>query len=170
MNALSVDHNWPDRLPWLLRPFAWFVLCVVTLPFGLVTLSWICIRSTMGNFWHEREFTKQMRLRGRMLSLSQLADRLRPNSQQGTLLIETPFPSWAVTRAWWCEEEIHDHTPYEQIFEQYLDPINGSAFLVRAWNGKTVKHQIQRDFCHVKIVSMVASPDWCVSQTDLIES
>ena len=164
MESPTANASWPDRLPWMLRPFVWFVLCVVMLPYGIVMLSWMCIDSTVRNIRSERSFAAEMRRRRRCLSLSQLSERVGLNSQMGTLIIERPFPSWAVTRAWWCPEKIDDDVSYSSIFENHLDPNTGTAFLLRAWNGKSIERAVQRQFGKMAVVHTESTPDWWLSR------
>ncbi len=165
MDTDTAEKTWIDKLPFLLRPLVWFVLCVVYLPFGVIGLGGICLSSMIGNYLRERAFVSLLQQRGRFLSFQQLTARIRTESQEGTLIIETPFPSWAVTRAWWCPEKISE-MPYSLMFENYLDPDTGSACLLRAWNGKSIKRRVQRNFKQIEVVNAMASMEWWFSRAE----
>lgn len=166
MNTSSDEPFWPDKLPWALRPFAYLILCIVVAPFQLAMLVGLGIFAAVGHFRIEREIASQMRLRGRVLSLRQLSEKVRGSPQMGTLLIERPYIGWQVTRAWWCSDEVSVDASYGQIFDRYLDPNRGLAFLLRAWNGRSIVRKVKQNCPEVRVVVTRPSIEWWDSQDE----
>lgn len=152
-------------VPFLLRPLVWFVLCLVYAPVGIAALLCFAIGHSFRVFFHERAFAIQMRQNGRFLTQSELCDKIK-SSKSGTLIIEHPSHGWNFSHAWWTPDTVNaDPTRMSKensgamctewdrmVWNNYLQPENGSAYLLRVWNGKSIRRELRHRFPSMNVV------------------
>ncbi len=170
------DHQTPDepRTPWYRKVamvVGWFLLWP-TVPFTLLILLALGVYAFFAILVSEFLFRARMRQCGRFLRWRDLGARIAEESA-GTLIIESPFLGWGFTRAWWTPEKALIVSPYavptddeyrsaaEKMqcldwdrwhWENYTNPENGRGFLVRVWNGSSLKQRGRRTFPSVDLV------------------
>jgi hypothetical protein len=91
----------------------------------------------------------------------------------GTLIIDNPSFGGGYTHAWWTPAKIMEiapaisptHEQYKEAvgemrcldwdrwhWDNYVSPENGSAYLLRVWNGASVENRLKRRFPDMDVV------------------
>jgi hypothetical protein len=162
-----------ESAPWYRK-----VLLVVLFPFILPAILLVfLILSLMGgyaivaNYLSERRLKSRMKRRGRYLRISDA--RRRIESDGGTLLIEAPSLGWNFTRAWWTPNDLLEESPFplpegddyktavkhmrclewdRWCWDNYICEDDGKAYLLRVWNGESVKRKFRESSPNLKVV------------------
>jgi hypothetical protein len=170
------EHEIPDnsRTPWYRKVamvVGWFLLWP-TVPFALLILLGLGVYAFFAMLVSELLFRARMRQCGRFLHWRQLGTRI-DKVASGTLIVESPFLGWGSTHAWWTPEKVLAVSPYavpgdddyhsgakrmqcldwdRWHWENYTNPDNGRAFLLRVWNGRCLEKWVRRTFPSVDVV------------------
>jgi hypothetical protein len=154
----------------LLAPFAFVIAALVVLPI----LAGVCLFAGSASWISEQRLRFRMYRCGRYLSFRQAHRRIE--AQRGTLIIESWTPGWGVARAWWTPDDVRasltvgpptDEERHNAInaikksrclewdkrcWENYTSPEVGTAFLVRAWSGKSAERRMKKSFPSMSVV------------------
>lgn len=149
----------------------WFLLWP-TVPFTFAILIALGVYAVTNNYVSEIAFRKRMRNCGRFLRHRDLSARIIREGS-GTLIIESPSLGWGFTHAWWSSERtldiapsapptddeyrtsaetMHCHDWDRWHWDNYVNPDNGKAYLLRVWNGASIERWLRRQFPDVDVV------------------
>jgi hypothetical protein len=174
-----------DQQTWHRTAARWISFVIAALVV-LPILAGVCLFARGANWISAQRFRFRMSRCGRYLSFRQAHRRIE--TQHGTLIIESWTAGWGFTRAWWTPDDIRANSTVgpptnmeirnaiknsrclewdKRCWENYTSPETGTAFLVRAWNGKSLERRIKKSFPSLSIVeTWTAMVKWKV-QDDL---
>jgi hypothetical protein len=162
-------------MPWFRRiavVAGWFLLwptVLIVVPLLLVVGLYAAIHLVVS----ELRFRVRMRRCGRFLCRRDFSARVAAEGSD-TLIVESPTPGWRITHAWWTPEKVSAICPYSVPSEDdyrraadkaqcldwdrwhwdnFTDPNQGRAFLLRVWNGRSLERWMKRTFPGVDVVN-----------------
>lgn len=144
-----------------------YILKLFTLP---IVLPFV-VGSIAAQVW-QKNYCNEKRLEKLMVKCGRLVLPEHLDLRTGTLILDRPSFSWAVTRLWWTHDRVEELTPFpypipqEKIkqddvtwhpfdrwcTETYLDEKNGKGFLVRARSGKTLLDDLKKKMPETRVV------------------
>jgi hypothetical protein len=153
-----------------------FVLCLplvflgVAIGFAFI-VAVLVPYAVVGNLTSEALFKLRMRRGNRVLRRRALRDRIAWDGA-GTLIIEAPAIGWGITRAWWTADNVLSRAPanppaldvykngvdsvpleWDQwCWNQYVNPQNGRALLLRVWNGASLERKLKNRYPSMQVV------------------
>jgi len=140
------------------------------LVFLLLLLVWLYVGAA--NVILGFRFLIRMWRCGRFLRRRDFANHIG-QSGPGTLIIDLTTLGWGVSDAWWTPDDIQSRAPvypprkedYESpamdknrlewerwCWNEYTNPDNGKALLLRVWNGESLERQLKRRYPAMNIV------------------
>lgn len=134
---------------------------------------------------YEWWFKRKMLSLGRCISRREL--RRRGKDASGTIILDSPSFSWALTHIWWTNEDVFSRaveknlSAYEPgapvaddlkcrafdawIWNEYLNPHSGRALLVEVWHCRHKVNRILKDCPHLKSLESYSGgkllEEWC---------